>query len=104
MNPDGSQQTNLTNNPGIDTAQARSPDGTRIAFETNRDGDFEIYVMNADGSGQTNLTNNPAAYDIAPVWSPDGTQIFFQSDRDGERFEYKSYVMSADGSNVTPVE
>jgi len=77
---------------------------TRIAFETNRDGAFEIYVMNADGSGQTNLTNNPAAYDIAPIWSPDGTQIFLQSDRDGERFEYKSYVMSADGSNVTPVE
>ena len=94
---------NLTNNPAIDTSQAWSPDGTRIAFETDRDGDFEIYVMNADGSGQTNLTNNPAACDISPTWPPDGTQIFFRSDRGGERFDYKPYVMNADGSDVTGV-
>ena len=51
-----------------------------------------------------NLTNNPAAYDISPTWSPDGTKIFFKSARGGERFDYKSYVMNADGSDVTPVE
>jgi TolB protein len=95
---------NLTNNPVIDTWQTWSPGGTRIACQTDRDGDFEIYVMNADGSGQTNLTNNPAAHDISPTWSPDGTQIFFRSDRGGERFDYKPYVMSADGSHVMPVE
>jgi len=61
-------------------------------------------MMNADGSAQTNLTNNPAANDISPTWSPDGTQIFFRSDRDGERFDYKPYVMNADGSGVSPVE
>ena len=42
-----------------------------IAFQSNRDGNNEIYVMNGDGSGLTNLTNNPAD-DIGPVWSPDG--------------------------------
>jgi hypothetical protein len=45
-------------------AQATS----RIAFSSNRDGNFEIYVMNADGSAQTRLTNNPA-YGQAPAWS-----------------------------------
>ena len=37
-----------------------SPDGKKIAFRSNRDGNYEIYVMNADGSEQTNLTNNPS--------------------------------------------
>ena len=36
------------------------PGGGRIAFSSDRDANYEIYVMNADGSGQTNLTNNPA--------------------------------------------
>ena len=44
----------------------------RIAFESSRDGNLEIYSMNPDGSGQTNLTNDPAE-DTDPVWSPDGT-------------------------------
>ena len=39
---------------------AWSPDGARIAFQSNRHGNNEIYVMNADGSNQINLTNNPA--------------------------------------------
>ena len=41
----------------------------RILFTSNRDGNYDIYVMNADGSGQTDLTNNPA-YDEKPAWSP----------------------------------
>jgi len=59
-----------------------SSDGTRIAFYSDRDGTFEIYVMNADGGGQTRLTNNPAS-DDSPSWSPDGTRIAFYPDRDG---------------------
>ena len=42
---------------------------TKIAFQSNRDGNEEIYVMNADGSEQTNLTNNPG-FDTNPSWSP----------------------------------
>ncbi len=61
--------------------------GSQIAFYSDRDGDFEIYVMGvpgtqADGSGQTNLTNH-AADDFWPAWSPDGSQIVFYSLRDG---------------------
>ena len=54
----------------------------KIAFQSDRDGNFEIYVMNADGSGQTRLTNNNAE-DWEPNWSPDGTKIVFVSNCDG---------------------
>jgi len=46
-----------------------SPNGKKIAFRSNRDGNWEIYVMNADGSGQTNLTNN-GANDDSHGWRP----------------------------------
>jgi WD40 repeat protein len=57
---DGSEQTRLTNNAAHDGLPSLSPDGTKIAFQSNRDGNFEIYIMNADGSGQTNISNHPA--------------------------------------------
>jgi Tol biopolymer transport system component len=80
MNPDGTQQTNLTNDPGLDGSAAWSPDGTKIAFESTRDGDWEIYVMGADGSDPTNLTEHSDA-DYFPAWSPDGARIAFMTDR-----------------------
>jgi TolB protein len=45
-----------------------SPDGKQIAFQTSRDGNFEIYVMNADGSDPRRLTNNDA-FDGRPNWA-----------------------------------
>ena len=65
MNSDGSGQTRLTNNAAWDYVPAFSPDGSKIAFGSDRDGNYEIYVMNSDGSGQTNITNN-AARDFDP--------------------------------------
>jgi hypothetical protein len=71
-------------------------DGTgKIAFDSNRDGNGEIYVMNADGGGVVRLTNHPAT-DGDPAWSPDGRQIAFVSSRDGNS---DIYVMNADGSS-----
>ncbi len=86
MNPDGTEQTRLTNNPpvgnilGIDADPAWSPDGTKIAFLSVRDKpDGEIWIMNADGSNPMNLTNDSARWDIDPEWSPDGLQIVYTS-------------------------
>ena len=73
-----------------------SPDGTRIAFESFREGNGDIYVMNADGSGLTRLTSDPAL-DSSPSWSPDGTRIAFESSREGN---INIYVIDADGSNL----
>jgi TolB protein len=77
------------------TASATFPGiNGKIAFTSNRDGNFEIYVMNSDGSGETRLTIGAASED-SPAWSPDGNKIAFVSDRDGNR---EIYVMNADGS------
>jgi len=70
--------------------------GNKIAFQSDRDGDHEIYVMNADGTEVQQLTDNDDGYWV-PVWSPDGNKIVFSSNRDGD---YEIFVMHADGSNV----
>jgi Tol biopolymer transport system component len=69
----------------------------RIVFESNRDGQLEIYRMNADGSEPTRLTDNPAT-DNVPSISPDGTKVAFTSDRAGTQ---DIWVMGIDGSNPT---
>ena len=100
MNADGQSAARLTSNSASASygQAAWSPDGTRIAFKSERDGigNAEIYVMSADGSGVSRLTNNPA-FDGRPAWSPDGTKLAFQSGRDGN---IEVYVMNADGSGV----
>jgi TolB protein len=74
-----------------------SPDGRRICFSSNRDGNPELYIMNLDGTNVFRLTNHPAA-DITPTWNPQGTQIAFTSDRRGPP---QLYTIGADGTNLT---
>ncbi|MEP6508298.1 MAG: DPP IV N-terminal domain-containing protein, partial [Gemmatimonadales bacterium] len=77
-NIDGTRVVRLTNNPGVDTDPAWSPDGKRIAFVSDRDGGSNIYVMNADGS---NAVRRSIAGWISssPAWSPDGRRIAYAS-------------------------
>ena len=58
--------TQLTDNYSGDYSPAWSPDGRRIAFSSDRDGDSEIYVMNVDGSGATQLTHHGAGAILSP--------------------------------------
>jgi Tol biopolymer transport system component len=91
---------NLLIVPQLATTQTLTPSAasnSKIAFQRNRDGNFEIFTMSADGSAITRLTNN-AALDLEPAWSPDGQRIAFRSDRDGN---FEIYVMNADGSGLT---
>jgi Tol biopolymer transport system component len=103
MNADGSNPQRLTKEDNAaDRYPTWSPDGGRIAFASNRDGNFEIYTMvAADGSDQENLTNNPAR-DFAPAWSPAATDtngtttIAFETKRDGNT---EIYFMDNHGNN-----
>jgi Tol biopolymer transport system component len=74
MEADGSKQTRLTTNDDPDYDPAWSPDGSRIAFESNRHvGHDAIYVMNADGSHQRPLTTSHIfneSMNYMPAWSP----------------------------------
>ena len=88
----------VTNHPATDRNPTWSPDGTRLAFESFRDGNREVYVMNVDGSNVRRLTTDPAL-DFDPAWSPDGGRIAFASNRDDDNYEI--YVMNADGTAQT---
>jgi tetratricopeptide (TPR) repeat protein len=84
--------TQITESPQ-DTAPAAY--GSQIAFMSNREGNWEIYLMNDDGSGVKRLTNN-AADDGLPAWSPDGRAIAFVSNQGGA---WAVWAMSPDGVN-----
>ncbi len=73
--------------------------GSRIAFTSDRTGDWEVYVMDACGANLMRLTDSPGQDGWHGLsWSPDGARIVFDSKRDGND---EIYVMDADGSNQT---
>lgn len=80
--PDGSGLTNLTNNPSSDSQPAWSPNSTKIAFSSSRDGNNQIYVMDENGNNPIRLTTDYE--NSSPIWLPDGRQIaFLTTDGDG---------------------
>ena len=96
-----SGRVRLTNNPARDAGGAWSPDCSRIAFTSNREGSAgpnnDIYSMNADGTDIVNLSESPRG-DSQPSWSPDGTRIAFAGEFQGNS---DIFVMNPDGTGQT---
>jgi len=81
------------------TDPAWSPDGSRIAYVTDRDGNAELYVMNADGSGARRLTNTIAT-EASPAWTPDGRIVFASNASGTGTGTFHIWIMNADGSGA----
>ena len=92
INADGTDLTRLTRSPGPDFDPTWSPDGARIAFRSERNGESEIWLMTADGSGQRRLARG-----LSPAWSPDGSRIAYASPASPGSLSGLS-IMNADGS------
>lgn len=89
MNAEGSGTVRqLTDNGAQNSAPDWSPTGEQIAFASDVDGDFEIYLVNADGSGKVRQLTDNVIDDHAPEWSPAGDSLVFDAseERDSELY------------------
>lgn len=93
-NPDSARR--ITQHPLTDTSPAWSPDGREIAFQSDRDGNSDIYLMNPDGGDLRPITHDPSL-ETMPAWSPDSERIAFVSNRTGGS---DLFVMRRDGTEV----
>ena len=85
MNPDGSEQVNLTKHPAGDLQAVWSPTGEKILFVSDRGGERDLYLMDPDGSKVRRVFKRKIeAWRTSPTWAPDGQQIAYnQWDRIG---------------------
>jgi Tol biopolymer transport system component len=117
--PDGKNIKNLTNSPGYDAEATISPNGKKIVFTSERDGDLELYSMDINGKNVKRLTNEPG-YDGGAFFSPDSKMIVYRGShpedpklvaRDKELLAkhlivpttFEIWVMNADGTNKRQV-
>lgn len=94
INYDGSGETNLTNNPANDRRAAWSSDASQIAFESDENGLWQIWVMDADGGGRRLLVDTAGAEGAA--WTPDGAYVGFSDGAD-------VFVVRSDGTGLAPL-
>lgn len=90
----------LTKSPGQDRHPWWSPNGETIVFESDRDGDWELFTINKDGSGLRKLTDNEAN-DRNPSWHPQDNSILFESDRSGKLALYRMGLSDLSTEQIT---
>ncbi len=93
---EGGDAVRLTSGPGVETDPQFSPDGTRIAFTGEYDGNVDVFVMPASGGVPKRLTWHPAP-DRVLGWTPDGKRIMFTSSRTAYSRFGEMYTVPADG-------
>ena len=116
---DGSGLRRIVAHPGYDAEGAVAPDGQRLVFTSQRDGDLDLYLCDAEGGGLRRLTDRPG-YDGGPFFSWDGRQIVWRGwhpTDPAELAEYRAllaqglvrpyraelFVMATDGTGVRQV-
>lgn len=95
--------TRLTQNLFADNRPRWSPDGQWIVYDSNRDGNRELYIIRPDGSEEKRVTNN-SAEDENASWSPDGNWLAFNSDLSGVSEAYIQNVNTGDRIQITNSE
>lgn len=95
---DGKDRRTLTAG-GVNNWPAYSPDGSRVAFCSSRDGEFDLYVMAADGSGVRRVVKLEGLQ-ARPAWSPDGRRLAFTWNRGGV---YVVHSVNLDGTGLVKV-
>jgi len=118
-NADGSNIKKLTDSPGYDAEATVAPNGKKIVFTSERDGDLELYSMDINGKNVKRLTNEPG-YDGGAFFSPDSKMIVYRGshptdpklvERDKQLLKehlivptvFEVWTMNADGSNKRQV-
>ena len=98
----------LTAGAWDDITPAISPDGTRLAFASNRDGPWDLYIMDLSSGKISRLTDTPG-YEASPSWSPDGRWLAYEAymdilslSKDGNDGGLDIYILSLDGDQ-TPI-
>jgi Tol biopolymer transport system component len=94
-NSDGSGEINLSKSAAFDGWPSWSPDGTRIAFSSNRAGPAnvgQLYLVNVNGTGLQQLTGGPWSH-VQPAWSHDGTMIYAYRNQETADYEFGDVVV-----------
>src|SRR5690606_4292196 len=88
----GGTALRLTSSPGEETFPRFSPDGTRLAYSAEYDGNTDVYVVRTTGGEPVRLTHHPMA-DRVVGWHPDGQRVLFASGRESGRQRYSQFFL-----------